>query len=203
MNSATKLVLLLDDSDLATHLLHMCPQKWQRQNALNNHSTPLSARALLLVLKNIETNVKVDHKPPSNNKAKGADSKQKMESIVSWIPKKAHKGLGHWTKKHCSLCKKHGDVHIMHNTCDCNWYSPDPRCQGAQQSLTRKIATQVVQTSCRLFMQSARKLSALSSKRLQKVRSAMIIATKVTVTLTLISEVLGSIAQGNCMFVRN
>ena len=73
-NSVTKPVMLLDDSDLATHLLHMCPQKWQRQYDLNNHSTLLSTRALLLVLKNMKTNIELNDKPPSNNKAKGADS---------------------------------------------------------------------------------------------------------------------------------
>ncbi len=30
-NSATKPVTLLGDADLATHLLQMCPVKWQRQ----------------------------------------------------------------------------------------------------------------------------------------------------------------------------
>ena len=83
----------LDDSNLMTHLLPMCPIKWQKQYDLNDHSTLLSTKALLLVLENIKTNVKVDHKPPSNYKAKGATSKRKMASTVFWIPKKAHNGL--------------------------------------------------------------------------------------------------------------
>ena len=70
-NSATKPVLLLDDSNLAMHLLCTCPQKWQRQYDLNDHSTPLSTRTLVLVLKNIETDIEVGDKPRSKNKAKG------------------------------------------------------------------------------------------------------------------------------------
>jgi hypothetical protein len=44
-------------------------------------------------------NVEVDEKPPSNNNAKGAEAKRKMKLIDSRIPKEAHKGLVHWTKK--------------------------------------------------------------------------------------------------------
>jgi hypothetical protein len=92
-NSVTKHVEPLDDSNLATYLLQMCPTEWQKQYDLNDHSTLLSTTSLLLVLENIKTNVKVDHKPASNYKAKGAKSKRKMASTVSWILKKAHKGL--------------------------------------------------------------------------------------------------------------
>ena len=77
------------------------------------NSTLVSTRALLLVLENNVSNVELNDKPPSNDKAKGTDTKQKMESIDPCIPKKAQKG---WTEKHCSLCKKHGGAHTMHNT---------------------------------------------------------------------------------------
>ena len=43
------------------------------------NSTPVSTRALLMVLENIESNVELDDKPPSKDKAKGADSKRKAE----------------------------------------------------------------------------------------------------------------------------
>ena len=75
-NSATKPVTPLEDADLATHLLRMCPVKWQRQYDLMNNSTPVSTRDLLLVLESIESNVELDEKPPSKDKAKGADNKQ-------------------------------------------------------------------------------------------------------------------------------
>ena len=121
-NSATKPVTPLEDADLATHLLRMCPVKWQRQYDLMENSTPVSTRALLMVLENIESNVELDDKPPSKDKAKGADSKRKAESNDSRNPKKAKKG---WTEKHCSLCKKHGGAHTTHNTKECRRYNKD------------------------------------------------------------------------------
>eukprot|EP00804_Cyclotella_cryptica_P008271 CCRYP_020401-RA/>CCRYP_020401-RA protein AED:0.42 eAED:1.00 QI:0/0/0/1/1/1/2/0/278 len=122
-NQATKKVLPLDDADLATHLLRMCPAKWQTQYDLTENTTPVSTRALLLVLENIENNAELDNKPANTTKAKGADTKQKMESMDSRIPKKPKK-VG-WTEKHCVLCKKHGGPHKSHNTRDCRRYNKD------------------------------------------------------------------------------
>eukprot|EP00804_Cyclotella_cryptica_P019333 CCRYP_006197-RA/>CCRYP_006197-RA protein AED:0.33 eAED:0.81 QI:0/0/0/1/1/1/2/0/425 len=122
-NQATKKVLPLDDADLATHLFHMCPAKWQTQYDLTENTTPVSTRALLLVLENIENNAELDNKPASMTKAKGAEQKRKMESMDSHIPKKP-KRVG-WTKKHCMLCKKHGGPHKSHNTRDCRRYNKD------------------------------------------------------------------------------
>ena len=76
------------------------------------NSMPVSTSALLFVLENIESNVKLYDKPPSKDKTKGADSKRKAESSNPHNPKKAKKG---WTENHCSLCKKHGGMHTMHN----------------------------------------------------------------------------------------
>eukprot|EP00804_Cyclotella_cryptica_P023519 CCRYP_012146-RA/>CCRYP_012146-RA protein AED:0.42 eAED:0.74 QI:0/0/0/1/1/1/3/0/259 len=90
-NQATKKVLPLDDADLATHLLRMCPAKWQTQYDLTENTTPVSTRALLLVLENIENNAELDNKPANTTKAKGADTKRKMESMDSRIPKKPKK----------------------------------------------------------------------------------------------------------------
>jgi hypothetical protein len=84
----------------------MCPAKWQTQYDLTENTTPVSTRALLLVLENIENNAELDNKPASMTKAKGAEQKRKMESMDSRIPKKPKK-VG-WTEKHCVLCKKHG-----------------------------------------------------------------------------------------------
>ena len=75
-----------------------------------------------MVLENIESNVELDDKPPSKDKAKGADSKRKAESNDSCNPKKAKKG---WTEKHCSLCKKHGGAHTTYNTKECRRYNKD------------------------------------------------------------------------------
>jgi hypothetical protein len=122
-NQATKKVLPLEDADLATHLLRMCPAKWQTQYELTENSTPVSTRALFLVLENIENNVKLDTKPATLTKAKGAEQKRKMESEDSRIPKKPKK-VG-WTEKHCVLCKKHGGAHTTHNTRECRRYNKD------------------------------------------------------------------------------
>ena len=100
----------------------MCLVKWQWQYDLRENSTPVSTKALLLVLENIESNVELDDKPPSKDKAKGADSKRKAESSDSCNPKKAKEG---WTEKHYSLCKKHRGTHTMHNTKECRCYNKD------------------------------------------------------------------------------
>ena len=100
----------------------MFPVKWQQQYNLMENSTLVSTRALLMVLENIESNVELDDKPPSKDKAKGADYKRKTESNDSRPPKKSRKG---WTEKHCSLCKKHRGAHTTHNTKECRHYNKD------------------------------------------------------------------------------
>ena len=100
----------------------MCPVIWQQQYDLMENSTLVSTRALLFVLENIESIIELDDKPPSKDKTKKADSKRKAESNDSRNPKKAKKG---WTEKHCSLCKKHGRKHTMHNTKEYRCYNKD------------------------------------------------------------------------------
>ena len=73
---------------------------------MSKNTTPVSNRALSLLLENIENNADLDYKTTNLNKPKGAEGKRKMESIDSRIPKKPKK-VG-WTDKHCELCKKHG-----------------------------------------------------------------------------------------------
>ena len=82
-NLTTKVVLPLDDADLATHLLSMCPARWQAQYNLSKNTSSFSTRALLLVLENIENDANLDYKPTNPNKPKGAEGKHKMESIDS------------------------------------------------------------------------------------------------------------------------
>ena len=74
-NLATKLVMPLKDANLATHLLQMCPVKWQQHCDLMENSTLVNTWALLLVLENIKSNIELNDKPPSKDKAKGADFK--------------------------------------------------------------------------------------------------------------------------------
>jgi hypothetical protein len=122
-NQVTKKVLPLDDADLAMHLLHMCPAKWQTQYDLTEKKTPVNIRALLLILEKIENNAEVETNPPGTIKTKGAEGKHKMKSINSCIPKKP-KQVG-FSDKHCALCKKHGGPHKSHSTRDCHKYNSD------------------------------------------------------------------------------
>ncbi len=101
-----KKILPLDDTNLATQLLCMCPAKCQTQYDLTQNTTPISTRVLLLVIKNIEDNAEYEYKAQNSTKMKGAEGKCKMESTDSHIPKKPKK-VG-WTDKHCVHCKKHG-----------------------------------------------------------------------------------------------
>jgi len=91
----------------------MCLASWQAQYNLSKNTTPVSTRALLLILENIKNDVDLDYKPTNPNKPKGAEGKCKMESIDSRILKKPKK-VG-WTDKHCVLCKKHGGAFKSHN----------------------------------------------------------------------------------------
>ena len=80
-NQVTKKVLPLDDADLATHLLQMCPAKWQTQYDLTENTIPVSTRALLLLLENVESNAEVDYKaqnPTKMKEMKGAEGKCKI-----------------------------------------------------------------------------------------------------------------------------
>jgi hypothetical protein len=151
----------------------MCPQKWQRQYDLNDHSILLSTRAHLLVLENIKTNIEVGDKPPSNHKATRADSKRKMESIDCQILKKACKELVHWTDKHCSLCKKHGGMHTMYNTWKCyrynSYWSPKKSSDSAgpcQKDCNPQDANfkQIIHTDCKKAFCAAFKMAARGKK---------------------------------------
>jgi len=170
-NSATKPVTPLEDADLATHLLRMCPVKWQRQYDLMENSTPVSTRALLMVLENIESNVELDDRPSSKDKAKGTDSKRKTESKDSRPPKKAKKG---WTEKHCSLCKKHGGAHTTHNTKECRRYNSDgtrkktgnnPKADKPSRDKDGMNFAQIIRAETRKAVRAAFKKSNRSNKR--------------------------------------
>ena len=70
-NQATKQVLPLDNADLVTHLLRMCPAKWQTQYDLTEKTTPVNTRALLLILEKIKNNAEVEANPPARLNQKG------------------------------------------------------------------------------------------------------------------------------------
>ena len=62
----------------------------------DQESTPVSTRALLLMLENIENNANLDKKSQNPSKPKGAEGKCKMDLSKYRIPMKAQKGLVHW-----------------------------------------------------------------------------------------------------------
>jgi hypothetical protein len=106
-NQATKQILPLDNANLATHLLHICPAKWQTLYNLTEKTTPASASAPLLILQKIEINADIEAKPSSVIKPKGAEGKCKMESMHSQIPKKPKQVV--FSDKQCAICKKMAD----------------------------------------------------------------------------------------------
>ena len=114
------------------------------------HGEFVSKRALLMVLENIESNVELDDKPPSKDKAKGADSNSTAESD-SRNPNKAKKG---WMEKHCSLCKKHGGVHTTHNTKECRKWNKDGTLKKTGKSSSSNARSRVS------FAQAINKLTA-------------------------------------------
>ena len=117
--------------DLEILLLRMCPTRWQIQYDLTKNTTPVSTRALVLMLENIKNNADLDHKSQNPSKPKGAEGKHKMELSNYHIPKKARQGLVHWKQperqgeKHCMLCKKHGGLFKSHNMCKCCHFNKD------------------------------------------------------------------------------
>ena len=108
----------MDDTDLEILLLRMCPTRWQIQYDLTKNTTPVSTRALVLMLENIKNNADFDHKSQNPSKPKGAKGKCKMELSNYHIPKKACQGLLNWKlperqeEKHCVLLCNHENNHI-------------------------------------------------------------------------------------------
>ena len=130
------------------------------------------------------------------------DAKRKGESIDSWIPNQAKQGS---TKQHCTHCKKHGGAHTTHNTKECHCFNKDstPKTVGSTPRPQKKKRGKDGAILCRLFIQSARKSCPLPKISPTVARNVEAITTKVIVTPTLTSEVLGQITQGNEMYVRN
>jgi hypothetical protein len=109
------------ETDLASHVLRMCPLTWQDYFNLHEKGmTPLEVHLLLVSLEAIEhvctqkTSNAQSSKKASNKGKKG--NKLPGTEPTARVPKKA------CTKKHCNLCKKHGGAHTTHNTRDCCKY---------------------------------------------------------------------------------
>jgi hypothetical protein len=127
MTASTKPIVAYNEAELASLLLHMCPESWQDQYDLNQEALPTSARKLLVVLENIEkiivnSNAKEKAMKESSEKATGKHKKGNHKGSSSndyHIPKKVR------VKKSCMLCQKHWGTHMPHNTGECRKYEKD------------------------------------------------------------------------------
>ena len=90
-NQATKHVLPSDDANLATHLLHMCPAKWQTPYNLTEKMTPVNTRALLLILEKIENYTEVEAKTPAPLKQQGLRVNARWSLLTPASPKTLNK----------------------------------------------------------------------------------------------------------------
>ena len=196
----------MDDVDLATHLLCMCPARWQTQYDLAKNTTPVSTRA---VLENIENDADLENKSQNLNKPKGAEGKCKMDLNKYHIPKKACKGLVHWKlpekqgEKHCVLCKKHGGSVKSHNTCDCRCFNkdgtPNKNRGGASRPRPRKKGPKGMNLMQLMRTKIKKPYANIHAKTVNATQVNWIaIATPMTVP-----EGASQIALGNHVYVRN
>lgn len=92
-NPTTKQVLHLDDVDLKTHLLHMCPAKWQTYYDLAKNTTPVITRALLLVQKLLKIILRQMLSPSEINSKKGQMGNERWNLLITKTPKRQKSGL--------------------------------------------------------------------------------------------------------------
>jgi hypothetical protein len=114
------------EAELGSHVLHMCPIQWQDQYNLNKKGMmPMDMHSLLTSLeaiKHICTHEMAKSESPKKASHKGEKWKNRPSTkSMARVPKKIH------FKKHCNLCKRHGGMYTMHNTCDCRRFEKDER----------------------------------------------------------------------------
>ena len=128
-STMTQAVYSFTDSELACHILRMCPLKWQDQYHLLEKCYPEGVKPLLLILERIEVAHPVDEKQSTAKpaKAQATDQPSKKFAHGARIPRKPKEARMDHTRndKHCELCKKHGGAHTTHNTAECRRYNKD------------------------------------------------------------------------------
>jgi hypothetical protein len=111
-------------ADLASHVLLMCPLRWQDQFNLHEKGmTPVEIYSLRMSIESIErvcTQEKANAQ--CNKKASNKGKKENMRPGTKSMTRVLKKFC---TEKHCNLCKKHGGVYTMHNKKDCCKYEKD------------------------------------------------------------------------------
>jgi hypothetical protein len=116
--------ILFTEAELGSHVMYMCPLQWQAQYNMNKKGMmPMDMRLLLTLseaIKRICTYKK--GKAESSEKSSHESKKRKKcpgTKATVRVPKKV------CFKKHCNLCKKHGDAYTTHNISDCHRFEKD------------------------------------------------------------------------------
>jgi hypothetical protein len=112
------------EAELGSHVLRMCPLRWQDQYNMNKKGmTFMDMRLLLTLLKAIKhvctkEKGKTESSKKSSHKSKKGKKLPGTKATVR-VPKKV------CFEKHCNLCKKHGSAYTTHNTHDCHRFEKD------------------------------------------------------------------------------
>eukprot|EP00804_Cyclotella_cryptica_P026564 CCRYP_020447-RA/>CCRYP_020447-RA protein AED:0.15 eAED:0.20 QI:0/-1/0/1/-1/1/1/0/387 len=111
-SAMTQQVFAFTDSELACHILRMCPLKWQDQYHLLEKCYPEGVKPLLLILERIEVAHPVDEKQSTAKpaKAQAADQPSKKFSPSRRIPRKPSKQARRsiLAERNCEAVQKHG-----------------------------------------------------------------------------------------------
>jgi hypothetical protein len=126
-NASTKLKNVpFTEAELGAHVLRMCPLQWQDEYNMNKKGmAPMDMRLLLTSLETIERictyeKGKLESSKKSSHKSKKGKKCPGTKATVR-VPKKV------CFEKHCNLCKKHGGMYTMHNTCECCRFEKDEK----------------------------------------------------------------------------
>jgi hypothetical protein len=142
-NASTKLENVpFTEAELGSHVLRMCPIRWQDQYNMNKKGMmPMDMHLLLASLEAIvhvctykkakqESSEKASHKGEKGKKCPGTES-------MARVPKKVH------FEKHCNLCKKHGGAYTMHNTRDCCRFKKDGKEKSNFHAAKKAVRKQI------------------------------------------------------------
>jgi hypothetical protein len=112
------------EAKLESHVLCMCPFRWQDQYNMNKKGMTSMDMGLLLtsleVIKCVCTyeKGKLESSNKSSHKSKKGKKRPGTKATIR-VPKKVR------FEKHCNLCKKRGGAYTMHNTYDCRRFEKD------------------------------------------------------------------------------
>ncbi len=124
VNGMTWVNFLFTEADLASHVLRMCPHRWQDEyNLQEKGMPPMDMRSLQASLKAIEhvcipekTHAQSGEKTSHKNET---GAKRPSNGARKQAPKKVR------FERSSELCKKHGGVHTTYATKDCHRYEKD------------------------------------------------------------------------------